>query len=97
VALGTPAAAAPPDNDQPSPMAEGGQGIAAGLATLAYTPVKLAYAAGGLVIAALVYAYSGGNGETVSRAMYAPLRGDYVVTPGHLTGKRKLRFIGSRS
>lgn len=90
----SPAAAKPPSDDAASPVAEGGRGIAAGLATLAYTPAKIAYAMGGLVVAGLVYAYSGGDGETVARAVYAPLRGDYVVTPGHLTGKRKLRFVG---
>jgi hypothetical protein len=94
LAFAVPARAAPPSDDEPSPMAEGGRGIAAGVATLVYTPTKIAYALGGLLVAGVVYAYSGGDGETVARAVYAPLRGDYVVTPGHLTGKRKLRFIG---
>lgn len=99
LSLGLPSAAGakPPSDDSASPVSEGGIGMASGVATLVYTPVKIAYSVGGLLVAGIVYAYSGGDGQTVSRAIYAPLRGDYVVTPGHLTGKRKLQFLGKKA
>ena len=69
-------------------------GISAGLCTLVYTPIKIVYAAGGLVAAPLVYLYSAGNGEATVRVARTSLRGDYVVTPGHLKNDRPLRFFG---
>jgi hypothetical protein len=64
------------------------------LCTLVYSPVKLAYAASGLVVGSLAWVWSFGS-QRVSRPIYrASLKGDYVVLPEHLTGARKLEFRG---
>jgi len=65
------------------------------LCTLVYSPVKLAYAASGLLVGSMAWAWSAGS-DRVSRPIYrAALKGDYVVLPEHLTGERKLEFRGS--
>jgi hypothetical protein len=64
------------------------------LCTLVYSPVKLAYAASGLLVGSMAWLWSFGS-ERVSRPIYrAALKGDYVVLPEHLTGARKLEFRG---
>lgn len=74
----------------------GGFAIAGSLlCTLVYSPVKLAYAASGLLVGSMAWVWSFGS-ERVSRPIYrAALKGDYVVLPEHLTGARKLEFRGS--
>jgi hypothetical protein len=69
-------------------------GIAAGLASVVYAPVKVAYALGGSIVAGLAYALSGGDMDVARPVLDASLRGDYVVTPSHLTGQRELEFVG---
>lgn len=79
---------------QESVSSEGGLGAAAALCTLLYGPVKVVYAAGGLVFGSLAWLFSGGDGD-VGRAVITPaVRGDYVVTPSHLRGERTLEFFG---
>jgi hypothetical protein len=69
-------------------------GVGAVLCTLVYSPLKLSYAAGGLVVGGMAWMWSFGS-RRVSRPIFsAALRGDYVVAPEHLTGQRKLRFRG---
>ena len=64
------------------------------LCTLVYSPVKLAYAASGLLVGSMAWLWSFGS-ERVSRPIYrAALKGDYVVLPEHLTGAKKLEFRG---
>jgi hypothetical protein len=64
------------------------------LCTLVYSPVKLAYAASGLVVGSMAWLWSFGS-ERVSRPIYrSALKGDYVVLPEHLTGSQKLEFRG---
>jgi hypothetical protein len=73
---------------------DGGIGVAAGLSSVVYAPVKVVYAAGGSLVAGLAYVVSGGDGDVAKPILDASVRGDYVVTPEHLTGKRPLEFIG---
>jgi len=64
------------------------------LCTLVYAPVKLAYAASGLVVGSLAWVWSFGS-RRVSRPIFrAALKGDYVVLPEHLTGDRDFEFRG---
>jgi hypothetical protein len=86
----------------PGPAAAGDEEKAPGgfatagslLCTLVYSPVKLAYAASGLLVGSMAWLWSFGS-ERVSRPIYrAALKGDYVVLPEHLTGARKLEFRG---
>lgn len=62
--------------------------------TVVYGTVKTSYAVLGTVIGGLAFALTGGRGD-VARAILQPaIRGDYVVTPEHLTLERPLIFAG---
>lgn len=80
------------EEEKPGVMA----GVGATLCTLVYSPVKLAYAASGLVVGSLAWVWSFGNKRVTRPIFQSSLRGDYVVLPEHLTGKRKLHFVGRR-
>jgi len=71
-------------------------GLGATLCTLVYSPMKISYAASGLVVGSLAWAWSFGNRRVTGPIFRAALRGDYVVTPAHLRGERPLRFTGRR-
>jgi hypothetical protein len=73
---------------------QGGMGAAAGLTSVVYAPLKVAYAAGGSVVAGLAYVLSGGDKDVAKPIFDASVRGDYVVTPQHMSGERDLEFIG---
>jgi hypothetical protein len=73
---------------------EAGLGAASAVSSLIYGPVKLCYATGGALIAGLGWLFSAGDQQVVSPILTAALRGDYVVTPEHLTRHRSLEFIG---
>jgi len=67
-------------------------GIGAMLCTIVYSPLKLSYAVTGVAVGGMVWVLSLGS-QRLSRPIFRrTLRGDYVVTPEHLTGKRKLKF-----
>lgn len=72
----------------------GGKGVAAGLSSVVYAPVKIAYALGGSIVAGLAWVVSGGDNDVAKPIIDASVRGDYVVTPQHLTGERRLEFVG---
>jgi hypothetical protein len=69
-------------------------GVGAMLCTLVYSPLKLTYAATGLVVGGMAWVWSFGRRRVTRPIFTAALRGDYVVVPEHLTGERKLEFIG---
>lgn len=73
---------------------EGGLGAAAALSSLVYGPVKLVYATGGLIVGAFAWAFTAGDTQVAEKVFTRSLRGNYVVTPDHLTGERELVFIG---
>ncbi|MEE3331940.1 MAG: hypothetical protein VX246_13825 [Myxococcota bacterium] len=75
-------------------MADVSLGLASGVCTLAYTPVKIAWAVTGTAVAGLVYLFSVGNGDVTGTVFRLSAGGDYVVTPDHLKGTRVLRLIG---
>lgn len=82
-------------DDTASPVdSDAGVGIAAGLASLVYTPAKVLYALGGGVAAGMAYLASAGNQDVAEPILTPSLRGDYVVTPEHLRGERTLEFFG---
>lgn len=95
-----PAAAADPivSEETRETASQGGMGAAAGLTSVVYAPVKVVYAAGGSIVAGLAYVLSGGDKDVAKPIFDASVRGDYVVTPEHMTGDRELEFVGrSRS
>jgi hypothetical protein len=73
---------------------EGGIGAAAALSSLVYGPVKLLYAAGGLIVGSFSWIFTAGDNEVASKVFTRALRGTYVITPGILLGEEPLEFIG---
>jgi len=93
LAAAAPAQSAEKDEDL-GREGEAGLGVAAGLASVVYAPAKVLYAAGGGLVAGLAYVFSAGDKEITEPILTPALRGDYVVTPAHLRGEKKLDFIG---
>jgi hypothetical protein len=73
---------------------EGAVGLGAALCTLVYSPLKLTYAAGGLVISGLAWLCTAGDTGVMETIYTAAVGGDYVVTPAHLEGSRPLEVVG---
>ena len=73
---------------------EGGIGAAAALSSLIYGPVKLIYAAGGLVVGSFSWIFTAGDTAVAEKVFTRALRGTYVITPGILLGEEPLEFIG---
>jgi hypothetical protein len=77
-----------------STVAHFGLGAGSVLCTFVYGTVKTVYAVGGSIVGGLAFVLTGGRGD-VARAIIQPsVRGDYVVTPEHLTMERALVFVG---
>ena len=73
---------------------EGGVGVGAALVNLVYAPLKLVYAAGGVVLAGITWIWTGGDGEVASSVARVSTEGDYVITPSHLKRMSDLDFSG---
>ena len=73
---------------------DAGMQAAAGLSTLVYFPVKLAFALGGGVVGGLTYAFTGGDEEAANRVWKASMEGNYTITPENLTGEKPVHFVG---
>jgi hypothetical protein len=73
---------------------EAGLGVASALCTLLYGPVKIVYAGLGSLVGGAAWLLTGGDTDVSSPVFTASVRGDYVVTPDHLTGRRTLEFVG---
>jgi type IV secretory pathway VirB2 component (pilin) len=69
-------------------------GTSAALCSLVYGPLKIGYAVVGTTISGLAWVFTGGSSDVAAPIFYASLRGDYVVTPEHLTLERPLEFVG---
>ncbi|MFP6655251.1 MAG: hypothetical protein VCB25_06465 [Myxococcota bacterium] len=73
---------------------EGGLGAAAAVSSLVYAPAKLLYATGGLMVGAVAWLFTGGDGDVAETILTRSLRGTYVITPEILTGEEPLDFVG---
>ena len=73
---------------------ESGLGAAAALSSLIYSPVKLVYAVGGLVVGSLAWVFTAGDTNVADKVYVRSLRGTYVITPEILRGEQPLVFIG---
>jgi hypothetical protein len=80
--------------EQGGAASEAGLGALSALCSLVYSPVKVVYAATGLVIGGLAWALSAGDQDVMNAVLTPAVRGDYVVTPSHLRGERALEFLG---
>jgi hypothetical protein len=73
---------------------EPAMGAAAALCSLVYSPAKLAFAGLGTVVSGLAWAMTGFDGDVARPIFYSAVRGDYVITPSHLEGRRPVEFVG---
>jgi hypothetical protein len=87
-------AASAPAEEPASISDEGGIGAGAALVTLVYAPLKLAYAAGGIVLAGVTWLWTFGDSDVARTVARASTNGDYVVTPSHLRRDSDLDFDG---
>jgi hypothetical protein len=95
VALALLGAPLPGFAEEPESAAYAGlTGVGASLCTLIYAPLKVAYALGGTVISGFAWAWTLGDTNVSGPILRAAVRGDYVVTPTHLEGRRDLEFVG---
>lgn len=85
--------ACPVQAEEPGYAYTAATGIGASICTLVYGPAKIARAVGGTVVSglALLFTFDPGIAGPILRSS---VRGDYVVTPAHLEGRRSLRFDG---
>lgn len=74
---------------------EAGYGVGAAIASVFYIPVKVTYAALGLLTGGLGYVVSGGRADVANNIIYPAVRGNYVVTPSHLKGTEPIYFVGA--
>lgn len=70
-------------------------GTGAGILTLVYTPLKLAYAVTSVPLGGLVYMWTLGNSEAAERVLHSGTRGTFVLTPDHLKGDQDINFMGT--
>jgi hypothetical protein len=54
----------------------------------------MAYAIGGGIVGGFAWAITGGNMEVAKSIWIPSMIGDYIVQPQHLTGERRLHFVG---
>ena len=80
-----------------SSASEAGWGIGSALSTIVYAPLKLAYATMGVVFGSIGWGLSGGDSRIMQTVIAPAVRGDYLVTPAHLRGERRLAFVGTAS
>jgi hypothetical protein len=71
-----------------------GMQVAAGLSTLLYLPLKLAFAIGGGIVGGLTYVFTAGDEHAAKSVWNTSLYGTYIITPDHLEGNRPVRFLG---
>jgi type IV secretory pathway VirB2 component (pilin) len=77
-----------------SPGTEYGLGVGCAFINLVYGPVKVLYATGGAIVSGFAWVFSAGDTD-VSRPIWdASMRGDYMIVPDQLRGRRGLDFIG---
>jgi hypothetical protein len=69
-------------------------GAGAAVCSLVYSPVKLVFAGLGTVVSGLAYLMTGFDDEVARPIFYSAVRGDYVITPAHLEGRRVVEFVG---
>lgn len=69
-------------------------GVGSVVCTLVYSPLKVVYAASGLVVSGLAWMWTLGNTDVAGPIFTAAVGGDYVLMPAHLEGRQDLHFTG---
>jgi hypothetical protein len=91
---GAPLAAVADEAPERNIMLHYGLGVGSALATLVYGPVKIMYATLGTITGGFAYLLTGGRLDVPREIIQPAVRGDYVVTPEHLTFNQPLLFVG---
>ena len=86
----TPAPAAAAD----SAGMEYGLGVGCAFINLLYGPTKMLYATGGAIVSGFAWVFSAGDTDVAKPIWDASMRGDYMVVPDQLRGRKPLEFIG---
>ena len=86
----TPAPAAAAD----SAGMEYGLGVGCAFINLIYGPTKMLYATGGAIVSGFAWVFSAGDTDVAKPIWDASMRGDYMVVPDQLRGRKRLDFIG---
>jgi len=68
-------------------------GVGSVICTLVYSPIKVAYAATGLVVSGLAWMWTMGDTNVSGQIYTNTIGGDYVLMPSHLERQRNPRFI----
>jgi hypothetical protein len=71
-----------------------GLGAGSVLCSLVYGPVKVVYATLGAVVGGTAWVLTGGRSDVAREIIEPSVRGDYIVTPKHLTMEEPLVFTG---
>src|SRR5262245_50697380 len=75
-------------------MMQYGLGVGSVLCSLVYGPVKVVYATLGSVTGGMAWLLTGGRTDVPREIIQPAIRGDYIVTPEHLTFNQPLEFVG---
>ncbi len=89
-----PVAWAAEQDSNPSLAADLGLGLASFVCSVPYGAVKVSTAILGGIMGSFTYFLSGFDKRAADAVWYTTIKGDYIVTPDHLRGKRDLRFTG---
>ncbi len=73
---------------------EVGLGFGAAISSIFYGPLKMGYAILGTSISGMAWVFTGGSRDVAGPIFYASVRGDYVITPEHLSLEVPLEFVG---
>jgi len=73
---------------------DAGWRVGAVVATALYAPAKALYAATGLMVGGIGWGLSGGDRGAMDSVVKPAVEGDYLITPEHLRGERRLEFVG---
>jgi hypothetical protein len=82
------------DADSSGGSDERGITVAAWALTVPYIIAKGAFAAGGAVVGALGYLFSGLDDRTAKAVWTRSIYGTYIIRPAHLRGEEAVRFLG---
>jgi len=77
-----------------SPAVEYGLGVSCALINLIYGPTKTLWATGGAIVSGFAWVFSAGDVDVAKPIWDASMRGDYMVVPDQLLGRKRLDFIG---
>ena len=73
---------------------DAGLGLGAIIASIVYVPFKVVYAAGGLVVGSIAWAFSGADDDVARSVIEPAIAGDYVITPDRLRDPSSIEFFG---